>query len=301
MHNVTAPSAKTLNIIGCGKVGRTLGRLWADAGVFSINDVLNRSLPSAEAAVKFMGAGKAVEDLRTMSPAETYLIATPDAAILPCSEALAESGLLGGGEIVFHCSGALASREMTAVQKLGVRVASIHPVKTFTDPMLDIETFAGTYCGAEGDVEALGVLSPAFERIGGRVFSIDPGNKTLYHAASVIVCNYLTALMEWGIQTYAKAGVPRETATEIIKPIVRQTVENIFQLGTVRALTGPIARGDGEVVSRQLVAIQQWNKDYGELYRLLGSIALELSRLQGNASSDNLATLAKILRRDKKS
>ena len=37
----TAPrrSTPTLNIIGAGKVGRTLGRLWQDAGVFTLGDV----------------------------------------------------------------------------------------------------------------------------------------------------------------------------------------------------------------------------------------------------------------------
>ena len=81
-----------------------------------------------------------------------------------------------------------------------------------------------------------------------------------------------------------------------MEPIVRGTVDNIFKLDTVRALTGPIARGDYKVVEKQLVALKSWNKEYGELYRLLGSVALNLSRDQGTASRESIAVLSQLLR-----
>ncbi len=46
---------KTLNIIGAGRVGRTLAALWQQQGVFVIQDVLNRALESARAAGAFIG------------------------------------------------------------------------------------------------------------------------------------------------------------------------------------------------------------------------------------------------------
>src|SRR5689334_15094849 len=51
---------KTINIIGCGKAGRTLARLWHEDGVFRIQDILNRSIQSAAEAAAFIGAGRAV-------------------------------------------------------------------------------------------------------------------------------------------------------------------------------------------------------------------------------------------------
>ncbi|MEZ4483094.1 MAG: DUF2520 domain-containing protein [Syntrophotaleaceae bacterium] len=119
--------------------------------------------------------------------------------------------------------------------------------------------------------------------------------KTIYHAAAVMVCNYLTSLIEIGTQTYLKAGLDRETALQLMEPMVRGTVENIFNSGTVRALTGPIARGDHALVSKQLAALSAWNPRFANLYRDLGVTALELSRLQGTAPRDALATLAELL------
>ena len=39
----------TLNIIGAGRVGQTLGRLWQLSGTFTVQDVLTRSEASAAA------------------------------------------------------------------------------------------------------------------------------------------------------------------------------------------------------------------------------------------------------------
>jgi predicted short-subunit dehydrogenase-like oxidoreductase (DUF2520 family) len=288
---------KRLSIIGCGKVGKTLGRLWAQKRVFSIGDILNRSKQSSSLAVQFIGAGRPVLSMAEMSPAEVFLISTPDDHIGESCSALAASGLLRTGDIVFHCSGALPSADLISVKETGAFVGSVHPIKSIADPAVSIETFDGTFCGVEGDDQSLEVLRPAFEAIGGKTFPIDPQFKTVYHAAAVLVCSCLTSLLEVGAQAYVKAGLNRETAMHVMEPIVRGTVENIFGSGTVRALTGPIARGDHSLVFKQLSTLCDWNPRFGEIYRDLGAVALGLSRLQGAASPESLTALAELLER----
>ena len=287
---------KTLNIIGCGNVGKTLGYLWNKEGSFKIQDIVNRSIESSEKAVDFLHSGNAVKSIDRMRPADVFLIGASDNNIASCAKMLTNTGILQKGNLVFHCSGAISSKELEETKKCGSIVGSIHPVKSFADPQSSVETFQGTYCGVEGDSEATSILSKAFESIGAKLFEIDPEQKTYYHAATVIVCNYLTALIEFGVQNYIKSGLDREKAIKIMEPIVRGTVDNIFKLDTVRALTGPIARGDYKVVEKQLVALKSWNKEYGELYRLLGSVALNLSRDQGTASRESIAVLSQLLR-----
>ena len=287
---------KTLNIVGAGRVGRTLGRLWHSAGVFDIQDVLSGTPHGARSAVAFIGAGRAVAWLEGMRPAEVWMLTPPDARIANCCEVLAASALLRAGDIVFHCSGALSSQELASAVGHGAKAASVHPLKSFAEPRLAVATFSGTYSAAEGDGTALDVLRPAFERIGARVTAIEPGRKTTYHAASVIVCNYLVALMEAGLRCYEQAGLGRETALAMMEPLVRETVDNVFKLGPARALTGPIARGDDAVVAGHLSALGAWDAGIGELYRQLGTVALDLARTQGEASSDALTRLADVLR-----
>lgn len=279
---------KTLNVIGAGRVGRTLASLWEEKHTFAVQDVLDGSVGGAQAAVAFIGDGVAVETLDRMRPADVWMLTTPDRRIVPCAEALADGGLLRSGDVLFHCSGSLASGELAAAAARGAHVASVHPLKTFAEPREAVRTFAGTWCAAEGDAAALDVLLPAFERIGARISSIDPRFKTIYHAASVVVCNYLTALMEAGLRCYEKAGLSRDTATAMMQPIVRETLENVLSLGPERALTGPIARGDDAVVAKHLEALAAWDAGLAALYRDLGRVAVDLARARGEAEAEAL-------------
>lgn len=288
---------KTLNIIGAGRAGRTLAALWRERSVFSIQDIVNRSASSAQAAAAFIGAGRVRESVQAMRSADLWLIATPDGEMLHAAQSLASSGLLRSADVVFQLSGATPSTELTKVLGGTVGVGSAHPLKSFADANDARRTFKGTYCAMEGSAAALAALRPAFEQIGAQVTEIDPQFKTVYHAASVMVCNYLTALMEAGLQCYEKAGLPRATASAMMEPLVRETVDNVFRLGTVKALTGPIARGDHAVVQRQMAAMGDCGLSVASVYQSLGAIAVNLSREKGEASAEALAAIAHALSR----
>lgn len=286
---------KTLNIIGAGRVGSTLAALWRRRGAFAIQHVLNRTGGSAHKAVRFIGGGTGADGWHCLLPADTWLLATPDSEIARAAAELAASGLLRADDVVFHCSGALGSDVLRTALMPGVHAASVHPLKSFADPQAAVRNFTGTFCAAEGDAPALAVLVPVFEAIGARVTIIDRQAKTLYHAASVIVCNYLTALMEAGLQCYEKAGLPRATASAMMEPLVRETVDNVFRLGTVNALTGPIARGDHAVVVQQLEALQAADPRIAEIYRALGVMTTDLAGAQGRTDGTVLARLRQTL------
>jgi predicted short-subunit dehydrogenase-like oxidoreductase (DUF2520 family) len=84
-----------------------------------------------------------------------------------------------------------------------------------------------------------------------------------------------------------------------MEPLVRETVDNVFKLGTTQSLTGPIARGDQAVVARQLDALAAWNPRIAEIYRQLGAVAVELARAQGSADPAALAAIECLLAREK--
>lgn len=286
---------KILNIIGSGRVGRACGRLWAEKKVFEIQDVLTRSRESAGVAVKFIGAGHAVGHLGEMRPADIWMVATRDDAIVPSCVTLAASGKIVPDDIVFHVSGATPSADLKPARQSGALIASVHPIKTFTDAEQASRTFTGTYCAAEGDREALRVLRPAFEKIGAKVFEIKPELKAIYHAGGVFACNYLAALIEAAMRAHEKAGIPRAASLRALEPMVRETVDAIFEKGPARALTGPVSRGDVATLKRQIAQVAQWDPDMAELYRGLGMIAVVLAeddqRLDAARAGDLRAAL----------
>lgn len=259
---------RRLSIVGAGHVGRALGRLWHDAGVFDVVGVLARSPPSAQRGAAFIGAGVPVATAEDLPEADVYMLAVTDDQIVPACTALAASRPLDGA-IVFHCSGALPSGTLEGARLAGALIASLHPIRSFADPEAVVAAFAGTFCGIEGDAGALAVLLPTLEAIGGRPVPIDPAAKTVYHAAAVFASNYLVTVLDAALRAYQAAGIPEDVARELAHPLAQESLSNVFRLGAAQALSGPIARGDFATVARQQAAVSAWDGDTGNLYGVL--------------------------------
>lgn len=289
-------SLPTLNLIGPGRLGRSLARLWHDAGVLTVGGIVGRSLPGAAAACDFIGAGQPTT-LAGLPPAELTLIATPDAELATSAAALAALAIARPGDIVFHCSGALPSSVLDALRVQGAELASVHPLCSFADPALALGQFGGSYCGCEGDAPALARLAPLFDAIGARRFAIEASGKTLYHAAAVLACNDLVALMEAALRCMAAAGVPAATAWPALRPLIDGTLANLDCLPPAEALTGPVARGDADTVARQLAATAALDPAVADSYRSLAVLALQLAAAKpaGAPSGDAQAELARLL------
>jgi len=266
-----------LNLVGAGHVGRTLGRLFATRGVFDVQDVVTRSVASAQDAVAFIGAGRALPDAAAARPAVVWMLAVADDAIAPVAAQLAQTATLADA-VVFHCSGAKASNELDVLRRAGAHMASVHPVRSFADPATVAAAFDGTFCGVEGDEAALATLLPAFEAIGARPVRIDAAAKTVYHAAAVFASNYLVTVMDAALRAYQAAGIPADVARELARPLATETLANVLRLGPEAALTGPIARGDAATVARQHDAVAGWDGPTGALYDALATATWDLAR-----------------------
>lgn len=267
----------TLNIVGCGKVGRTLARLWHAAGIVQLQDIVNRTSDSTAAAIAFIGGGTPAT-LSTLRRADLTLVGSGDDQIPSLAAALAATEVPLAGTIAFHCSGALPASVLAPLQQRGAAIASVHPVRSFALPEKVVAQFDGTWCGVEGDPSAIAALEPLFAAIGARFVAIDGERKVLYHAGAVFASNYLVTLLDTAVQAYGKAGIAPDVALQMMSALVRETADNVLQDGTEKALTGPIARGDASTVIQQYRAIRESNALHGDLYRRLGRLTHKLAK-----------------------
>lgn len=274
---------KTLNIVGCGRVGSTLGYLWHSQGVFRIQDVLNTSATSADQAVKFMGAGRSVGRLQEMRSADVWMIAVSDGQIANVAEQLAlhlsKSGANTG--IAFHCSGALSSAELQFLkrtQNSEIQTASAHCILSFSAPSSAVKQFAGTPCALEGDTEATQILKLAFEAIGANCFDLAAQDKVLYHAAAVFATNFLPVLQVVAAELWQSTGMPKALIAPLNASLLSKAVENISTQGAAKALTGPAARGDTELVTLQGAAVADWHAVVGAAYAALSELATQIAK-----------------------
>lgn len=271
---------KKINLIGSGRVGSTLARLWCEQGSFQIQDVLTRSLVTAAHAVSFIGAGHAVTALADMRDADLWMLAVPDREISKVAIALSQGAPQRAPSTVFHCSGALSSSELLALSQQGWSVASAHCLLSFANPRDALQQFSGTPCALQGDDRAVELLSAAFQEIGACCFPVLEKNKILYHAAAVFATNFLPVLQAAADQLWHDSGMPQDIAKKIRGTLLHNAVANILSRGPAGALTGPAARGDVELVLRQAEAVTAWDPPTGEAYRALSRLAATLASNQ---------------------
>lgn len=281
----------TLNVVGCGRVGRALARLLRQHGLCTVQDLVARSEASAREAAAFVGAGRAVADLSGLRPADLWLIGVPDAQVAAVAKSLAERVAVAkatAAPVAFHCSGFLPAAALAPLQALGWTVASVHPALSFASAETGVRQFPGTPCGVEGDAQALAVLEPLFAALGARCFPVDGTRKALYHGAAVICSNFTVVLQALAREAWAEAGVPPDMVPVLHAALLRGTVENTLALGPAGAITGPAARGDTPVVQAQGAAIAAWHPEAGEIYRLASVLARRLA-VRGSTLPDAVA------------
>lgn len=267
---------KTINLIGGGRVGQTLGRLLSLDSRYKVQDVLTRSTASAAHAVAFIGAGRTVSEMRQLRPADVWMLAVPDGQIAATAIALAQLDLAQAPALAFHCSGALCASELGALTNKGWQVASAHCLLSFAEPTAAVMQFATTPCALEGNVQALDVLRTLFTRLGAQCFDLAATDKLLYHAGAVFATNFLPVLQDLAEQLWQRANMPSELSQQMRATLLNNAINNIIRLGPKGALTGPAARGDTAIVATQGLAVAQWNTQAGVAYQALSQLARQL-------------------------
>jgi len=268
----------TLNIIGAGRVGATLGNLIVANRVLDIGDVCDSDIAHARDAVDFIGAGRALDDIAAMRPADIWLLSVPDMRIAEVAQSLAGHRRDDMPSIAVHCSGALDTDTLAPLRALGWNVASVHPMLSFANPGTAVFQFEGTPCGLEGDRAARAAWSEILAAIGARCFDIEPGSKALYHAAAVVASNFLPILAAMSVEMWQAAGIPQPLIEDMMHTLSRNAAANIVALGPKDALTGPAARGDRAVVEAQSQAIGAWDTVSRDAYDALSTLAMRLAQ-----------------------
>jgi predicted short-subunit dehydrogenase-like oxidoreductase (DUF2520 family) len=267
--------ARSVSIVGAGRVGKTLARCLREAG-WSIGAIITRSKGTSRAAVRAIGAGVAHAALaRELFTSDVILITTPDDALHNVAEQLAK---LGGdacrGKTILHTSGALDSTVLAPLRKRGAAVGSLHPMQTFSGK--GVPRLAGATFTIEGDAKARHVARQISRDLGGAHVLIKGEHKAAYHAAGALVAGHALALIESAVRILIRAGFERKRAVQTLLPLVRQMLDNFERLGAQGAWTGPLARGDYAVMAKHKTALRQHPREFQEAYMALALLAGEV-------------------------
>ena len=269
-----------VNVIGAGRVGKTLVGLLKAIPECLILDVLSARVQSAQELTQSAGVGRAVETFSHLRPADLWILSVPDTQISVVAAKLAEAfgdrSAPRQAPVAVHCSGFFPADQMAPLRQLDWRLASIHPVLSFADPTSAQQQFRGALCGLEGDEDAIEFVRPLIGKMGAKCFSISSERKSLYHAAAVISNNFTVVLQAIAREAWATSGVPDDIAQQLNATLLRGTYENVLTQGPRDALTGPASRGDDFVVTKQGQDVAEWHPVAGRVYKDLSELAENL-------------------------
>ena len=162
------------------------------------------------------------------------------------------------------------------LRRRGAAVASVHPLMTFVSR--SVPSLKGVPFALEGDAAALRVARRIVRDLGARRSPFPGTEKLAYHAwgAFLLPCCCVAGDGEKGgacCRAFNSRGPPEDAAD------LRQTLANYAKLGPAGAFSGPIVRGDAQVVRRHLKELKKI-PEAREVYVALARAALRY--LPGN-------------------
>ncbi|SHK01345.1 Predicted oxidoreductase, contains short-chain dehydrogenase (SDR) and DUF2520 domains [Caminicella sporogenes DSM 14501] len=284
-----------IGFIGAGKVGKAFGAYLYKKGfnvVGYFSKTFNSSLKGA--SLTNSKAFKNLEDLTKES--EIVFITTNDDEIQRVCKLLVEKDILHNGQILVHMSGASSSTILGRAKAKGCFIYSMHPLQAFADVDKAVRDLENTVFSIEGDAEKICVLENMLKITGNNYFKINSEQKSIYHAAACVVSNYLVALIDYGLSLMKSIGIEEKEGYKALYPLIEGTIKNIYDLGTEKALTGPIARGDIDTVNKHLESFRKIIPDKLKVYKTLGLMTLDLAKREKLRDDEKVKILQNILK-----
>jgi predicted short-subunit dehydrogenase-like oxidoreductase (DUF2520 family) len=281
-------------IIGAGKVGNAFATNLHKGG-YKLVGVASRSATSAAALAQRFAVPWSVNPAEIVEQAEIVFITTPDRYIQNVVGKIAQSGGWCKGQYVYHASGVLAGDALAVAKEQGAFIGALHPLQSFAAVKDEKNCLAGIYFAVDGDAQAVDLAKILVRDMGGHSFFVPPDKRALYHAAACIASNYLVVLVHNAVSLFQQLGLSAEEATRALLPLLQGTLDNLVSMGTEKALTGPIVRGDVSTAVAHLQALSLANKDSERLYRQMGLHTLQLVQHINILEAPQLEILRKIL------
>jgi predicted short-subunit dehydrogenase-like oxidoreductase (DUF2520 family) len=282
--------ARSVGVIGTGRVGAVLGAALAAAG-HRVVAATGVSAGSVHRATRLLPGVPLLPADEVAARADLVVVAVPDDVLGPLVTGLAELGAWRPGQLVVHTSGAYGAAVLAPAARNGARTIAAHPAMTFTGGPEDVGRLAGTTFGVTtghlADARAL------VADLGGELVEVAEADRPLYHAALVVGANHLVTLVNEAADLLARAGVAEPG--RVLAPLLTAALDNALRSGDA-ALTGPVSRGDAGTVAGHLAALGDKAPDavagYAAMARLTAGRALAAGRITPTQAAPLLDVLA---------
>ena len=228
-----------VGFIGAGKVGCSLGKLFAETQ-HNLTGFYSLTSSSAESAADFTNSTyfQNLEDL--IQDSDTVFITVPDDAITAVWEQLKHMSI--AGKMICHCSGSLSSEIFRDIKETGAYGFSVHPLLAVSDRYTSYQELPKALFTIEGDESHIIDIEELLHTSNLQSARISADVKTRYHGAAVLCSNLVVALIQAAEDELRICGFSEEQLADAIAPLLLGNVNKVLSVGTKAALTGPIER-----------------------------------------------------------
>ena len=196
---------------------------------------------------------------KILTKSDVLFLTVPDDAISTVWEQVKTYPIQG--KFICHCSGSLGSAVLSGIEATGAYGYSIHPMFPFKSKKTAYEDLAQALFSVEGNEEHMEEIMDLLSACPNRIVRLKSEDKPKYHAAAVFASNLAVGLINQAKELLNECGFDDEAALNALKPLAVTNMNNIFDVGTCDALTGPVERHDIKTVQKHLDAIDQEKKE----------------------------------------
>jgi predicted short-subunit dehydrogenase-like oxidoreductase (DUF2520 family) len=246
-----------ISIIGSGNVAWHLAQELEKQG-HTIREVFSRNLAHAEELAAQLYCAQAQNHLDfTKSEARIFFIAVSDAAI----EQIARHIQLPAKAILAHTSGSQSLEKLTAAptQKTGV----FYPLQTFSKGK-PVKFKEIPICIESEDPKTEQQLLAVAETLSDNIALVDSEARKVLHVAAVFACNFTNHMLGIAQEILEE----QEMDFDLLKPLIKETVNKSLRIGPKNAQTGPAKRGDLTTLDAHMEYLQG-REDWLRIYKLI--------------------------------
>ena len=291
------PSAWPVACIGPGRVGSALCRALSELG-FPVVAVGGGSGEWSRQLASELGADLIEEPYAGLGEkARLILVTPPDNNLADTAVSIGRSAALETGSCLLQTSATEPAEALlsAAAGTEGITCLSFHPMKPFNDRKQGLEYFGGTILGIEGDGRAKAIGHALADLVGGHPLDISRQDKSIYHAAGVLAFTGVMALAWVAEQISEHLDLDRAFIKKGIVPNMSTAAETVLEPGLPEGLTGPVSRGDVEVVQQQIRALADRFPDFLPVYREVALLNLRMLEKDGLLERDVIERLKEVL------
>jgi 3-deoxy-D-manno-octulosonate 8-phosphate phosphatase (KDO 8-P phosphatase) len=148
--------------------------------------------------------------------------------------------------IMIHCSGGQA---LNAIQAR--RRAVMYPLQTFTEDR-SIDFSIVPICCESDTASVEQIVCALAKKISSRVYTLNTAERQQLHVGAVFANNFVNHMLSISEEITELLSVPKE----LYIPLLTETMEKSFKLGSKRAQTGPALRGDRTTQQKHLEILE---------------------------------------------